>query len=197
MARLAHPAGERGIAASIARFGALQTISNYASMTPEQITADAAPGQPGPGEERAKVDEDWGVGEEGWVCVLDACSPVSGKREDDERAGNVLLARENVAVAAGSVGTKNRGIAQEMVGPTAGLTWKVTLEWLVRHTELPIALKGVQTYEDAYLAAPCHPQVRAIIVSNHGGRNLDTASPAVHTLLEVRKNCPEVFDSVE
>ena len=45
MARLAHPAGESGIAQACSRFGALQMISNNASLTPEQITADAKPGQ--------------------------------------------------------------------------------------------------------------------------------------------------------
>jgi isopentenyl diphosphate isomerase/L-lactate dehydrogenase-like FMN-dependent dehydrogenase len=41
------------------------------------------------------------------------------------------------------------------------------------------------------------PQVRGIILSNHGGRALDTAPPAVHTLLEIRKYCPEVFSKIE
>lgn len=40
MARLAHPAGEEGIARACGKFGALQIISNNASMTPEQIVAD-------------------------------------------------------------------------------------------------------------------------------------------------------------
>lgn len=39
------PAGEAGIARACSRFRALQTISNNASMTPEQIVTDAEPGQ--------------------------------------------------------------------------------------------------------------------------------------------------------
>jgi glutamate synthase domain-containing protein 2 len=62
---------------------------------------------------------------------------------------------------------------------------------------MPIVLKGLQTHEDAYLAAQYVPQVKAIILSNHGGRALDTAPPAVHTLLEIRKYCPEVFSRIE
>ncbi len=58
-------------------------------------------------------------------------------------------------------------------------------------------LKGLQTHEDAYLAMQHAPQVKAIILSNHGGRALDTAPPAVHTLLEIRKYCPEVFGKIE
>ena len=45
MARLAHPDGEAGIAKGISRFGALQIVSHNASMTPEQIVADAQEGQ--------------------------------------------------------------------------------------------------------------------------------------------------------
>ena len=41
------------------------------------------------------------------------------------------------------------------------------------------------------------PQIQAIILSNHGGRAADTAPPAIHTLLEIRRYCPEVFDKLE
>ncbi len=62
---------------------------------------------------------------------------------------------------------------------------------------MPIVLKGIQTHEDAYLASLYAPQVKAIILSNHGGRALDTAPPPIHTLLEIRKYCPEVFQKIE
>ena len=57
-------------------------------------------------------------------------------------------------------------------------------------------LKGLQTHEDAHLAS-LHPQIKGIILSNHGGRALDTAPPALHTLLEIRKYCPEVLTKLE
>jgi L-lactate dehydrogenase (cytochrome) len=41
------------------------------------------------------------------------------------------------------------------------------------------------------------PQVQGIILSNHGGRAADMAPPAVHTLLEIRKYCPEVFERLD
>jgi isopentenyl diphosphate isomerase/L-lactate dehydrogenase-like FMN-dependent dehydrogenase len=77
------------------------------------------------------------------------------------------------------------------------LTWKTTLPWLAAHTDLPIVLKGLQTHEDAFLAAKYAPQVKAIILSNHGGRAADTAPPAIHTLLEIRKYCPEILSKVQ
>ncbi|KAK3060644.1 hypothetical protein LTS18_008079 [Coniosporium uncinatum] len=82
-------------------------------------------------------------------------------------------------------------------GTAPDLTWKTTLPWLAKHTDLPIVLKGLQTHEDAFLAAQYAPQVRGIILSNHGGRALDTAPPAIHTLLEIRKYCPEVLEKLE
>jgi isopentenyl diphosphate isomerase/L-lactate dehydrogenase-like FMN-dependent dehydrogenase len=90
------------------------------------------------------------------------------------------------------------GVGQQLFwGTAADLAWKTTLKWLAQHTDLPIVLKGLQTHEDAYLAAQYAPQIKAIILSNHGGRALDTAPPAVHTLLEIRKYCPEVFSRIE
>jgi isopentenyl diphosphate isomerase/L-lactate dehydrogenase-like FMN-dependent dehydrogenase len=78
-----------------------------------------------------------------------------------------------------------------------GLSWKTTLPWLKKHTDLPIILKGILTHEDAYIASLHAPQVKGIILSNHGGRMLDTAPPPMHTLLEIRKYCPQVLEKLE
>ncbi len=205
MARLGHPVGEKGIAQGISRFGAMQIISTFASMTPEQIVADSAPGQIFGWQlyvesERAKSEKLLARVRKlqdkiKFVCLtLD--SPVMGKREDDERIGNTLVTREAPVPAPTQVGQSKSGVNAEMIGPAADLTWKTTLAWLSKHTDLPIVLKGIQTYEDAYLATKC-PQVKAIVLSNHGGRSLDTAPPAVHVLLEIRKYCPEVFEKAK
>ena len=205
MARLAHPAGEKGIAQGISRFGVLQMISNYASMTLEQITSDAAPGQifgwqlyvdrnrAKSEKEIAKVNS---MSDKFKFIALTIDSPVLGNREDDQRTGNALKTRDN-STSTLTEAQKKAIAAMPTPGPTTDLTWKTTLEWLVERTDLPIVLKGIQTYEDAYLAAKFAPMVKAIVVSNHGGRSLDTASPGVHTLLEIRKYCPEVFEKVE
>ncbi|KAL8951600.1 MAG: hypothetical protein Q9183_007446 [Haloplaca sp. 2 TL-2023] len=39
--------------------------------------------------------------------------------------------------------------------------------------------------------------VDGLVLSNHGGRNLDTAPPAILVLLDLHKNCPEVFEKME
>lgn len=57
-------------------------------------------------------------------------------------------------------------------------------------TDLPIAIKGIQSWEDATLCMEhgVHPWL-----SNHGGRQLEGAPSALDTLLEIRKNCPDVI----
>lgn len=61
-------------------------------------------------------------------------------------------------------------------------------------TTLPIAIKGIQTWEDALLCTQhgVHPWL-----SNHGGRQLNSAPSALETLIEIRKHCPEVFERCE
>ncbi|KAK5241668.1 hypothetical protein LTR40_013102, partial [Exophiala xenobiotica] len=82
-------------------------------------------------------------------------------------------------------------------GTDPTLTWTKTLPWLKKHTNKPIILKGLQCHEDAYYAAQHADQIKGIILSNHGGRAADTAPPAIHTLLEIRKYCPEVLTKLE
>jgi L-lactate dehydrogenase (cytochrome) len=216
MARLAHPDGEWGIAQACEKFGAMQIISQNASMTPEQIIKDAKPGQVFGWQlyvqtERSKSEAMLArmntQDSIKFICLtLDA--PVPGKREHDERSKNIgsnlpvrAAVQENQSVSKTSPDAKTpklAGVGQSLFwGTAADLTWRTTLPWLAKHTKKAIVLKGIQTHEDAYLASLHAPQVKAIILSNHGGRALDTAPPAVHTLLEIRKYCPEVFDRIE
>jgi isopentenyl diphosphate isomerase/L-lactate dehydrogenase-like FMN-dependent dehydrogenase/predicted heme/steroid binding protein len=208
MARLAHPDGEHGIAKAAARFGAMQVVSNNASMTPEQIAQDAAPGQVFGWQLYVQKTRDQSLAmlkrinampdRYKFICLtLDA--PVPGKRELDEKSNFERTFTVEAAVS-GSQARRpgGGGVGQQLFFGTAGdLTWKTALPWLASQTDLPIVLKGVQTHEDVYLAAKYAPQVKAVILSNHGGRALDTAPPAVHTLLECRKYCPEVFGMIE
>jgi lactate 2-monooxygenase len=67
--------------------------------------------------------------------------------------------------------------------PNLGLTWD-DLAWLRGQTDLPLLVKGVLTAEDALRARECG--VDGIVVSNHGGRQVDGAVAAVDALVEVR-----------
>jgi len=214
MARLGHPSGEAGIAEACRSFGALQIISNNASMTPEQIVADAGLDQAFGWQlyvqgDRTKSERMLArINKLGAIkfVALTLDSPVTGKREDDERSGNIIntmtesSSEEALYEHPENGSTKpvvNQAEDQVFTGLDPALTWTETLAWLAKHTNLPIVLKGIQTHEDAYIATKYTPQVKGIILSNHGGRSLDTAPPAVHTLLEIRKYCPEVFEKVD
>ncbi|KAJ1337304.1 L-lactate dehydrogenase (cytochrome) [Microdochium nivale] len=188
MAKLAHPAGESGIAAACSKFRALQIISQNASMSVPAIV-DAGKGTVFAWQ--LYVLKDIRATEKLLAriraipqvkfIVLTLDAPFPGKREADERF--------KMAEAAG-------GAPPRAWGTEASLTWQKSLAWLGLHTSLPIVLKGIQTHEDAY-AATLFPSVKGIILSNHGGRALDTTTTPVQTLLEIRKFCPQVFDKVD
>lgn len=223
MARLAHPDGEAGIARAAGHFGACQIVSNNASMTPEQVVAGSAAAG-GQGQvfgwqlyvqnDRAKSEAMLArirkmPGSYRFV-VLTLDAPVPGKREMDEKQGleaqGAAPAESRVdypALGADKEEDKAGGVGQALfAGTAADLTWQTTLPWLQEHAPgMPIVLKGLQTHEDVYLAARYAREnpgtVKAVILSNHGGRALDTAPPPLHTLLECRKYCPEVFRDIE
>ena len=72
--------------------------------------------------------------------------------------------------------------------PNVGLTWD-DLDWLREQTDLPLLVKGVLTAADARLALD--HGVDGIVVSNHGGRQVDGAVAALDALVEVRDALPE------
>jgi 4-hydroxymandelate oxidase len=77
---------------------------------------------------------------------------------------------------------------QEIMDPRrVPATWK-DVEWLRAFTKLPVILKGILDPDDAELAIQSGAE--GIVVSNHGGRNLDTAPASVDVL-------PEVVDRVQ
>jgi isopentenyl diphosphate isomerase/L-lactate dehydrogenase-like FMN-dependent dehydrogenase len=72
--------------------------------------------------------------------------------------------------------------------PNLGLTWN-DLDWLRGQTTLPILVKGVLTADDAQEAL--HHGVDGIVVSNHGGRQVDGSVAALDALVEVRDALPD------
>ena len=68
--------------------------------------------------------------------------------------------------------------------PNLGLTWG-DLAWLAEQTTLPLVVKGVLTADDARLAV--EHGVDGLVVSNHGGRQVDGAVAALDALPEVRE----------
>jgi lactate 2-monooxygenase len=65
-----------------------------------------------------------------------------------------------------------------------GLTWG-DLRWLRERTQLPLLVKGILRADDADQARDCGAD--GIVVSNHGGRQVDGAVAALDALVEVRE----------
>ncbi|KAH7021475.1 FMN-dependent dehydrogenase-domain-containing protein [Microdochium trichocladiopsis] len=202
MAKLAHPDGEIAIAKGCGEKGIIQTISTNASFPLEDIVAAGLPGQPFflqlyVNSERSKTEEllqsAHKLGIKAIFVTVDA--PVPGKREADERiaAGNLTSA---ISGAVATNDKKGGGLGRVMARYIdSTLCWD-DLAWIKKASGgLPIVLKGIQTAADAKKAA--EHGVEGILLSNHGGCSLDTTQPAMLTLLEMHKACPEVFGQVE
>lgn len=118
-----------------------------------------------------------------------------GKWESDER----LRADEVIAnpVTGGKTKARKKGYGLTMrMGNyiDQGMTWK-DLDWIRNQTDLPIVLKAIGCAADAKLAM--QHGVQGIMLSNHGGRNLDFSPPSILLLLEMHKNCPDIFDVMD
>lgn len=124
--------------------------------------------------------------------------PVVSKREADERVKSQGGNMAAIAINKGNTSTSPKGSQgltksnSSFIDPT--LNWK-DLQWLRTVTSLPILVKGVQRAQDARIAMEMG--FDGIVIGNHGGRAADTSTPAILVLLEVHRNCPEVFERMK
>lgn len=130
------------------------------------------------------------------ALFLTVDSPLPGKREADERIQTDETLTSAISGATARNDAKGGALGRVMGGYIdPRLSWS-DIPWLRKCLpDVPIVLKGIQTWMDARKALEAG--VDGIVVSNHGGRNLDTAPATVLVLLEMRRNCPEVFDGLE
>lgn len=187
--RMAHPDGEPGMARAAADVGTIMTLSTLATSTAAEVAA-AAPGAPrwyqlyvtkDRGVSQALVDAAVESGYQGIVVTVDA--PVPGRRERDLRSGfRVPLDLDMPAVTA-ALG-RSSGVSVEdffsIVDPA--LTWH-DLETFTTGCPLPVLVKGVHAPDDA--ARAVDHGAAAVIVSNHGGRQLDGVPATAHLLPDV------------
>lgn len=185
LARLAHPDGESAVARAAASVGVPMIVSTTASETLEE-TAAAAPDlnrwfQLYAVPDRAIVAdlvaraEDAGYG----ALVLTVDTPVLGRRERDLRGGWSLPAGIRLANLE-RYGAGLDGYAAQRKDP--GLAWDI-VAWIRSRTRLPLALKGILSGSDA--ARAVEAGVDGVIVSNHGGRQLDGVPATAEALPEV------------
>ena len=203
MARLVHEDGEKAIARACGPQNVIHSISTQASYPVEEIINDegVTPGQSFffqlyVNRDRKKSEEllahlqTLGVK----VLLVTIDGPVPGKREADER----VKAEDGLTIPSGAVAKNDTkgGAYGRIMGSfvDASLNWN-DVAWLRKYWHGSIVLKGVMTAMDAKLAAKHN--LDGIIISNHGGRNLDTAPASILVLLELQRCCPEVFDKLE
>ncbi|KAF8681200.1 CRM1 C terminal [Rhizoctonia solani] len=199
MAGLGDPAGEVNITKGAGKTGIVQGISSNASCTIDEIAAARTDPEKQPlffqlyvASDRAKsVQTIKRVEELGYRAIFFTVdAPVLGNRELDQRNRSGLLD----AGDDDEEGQKG-GVASTIDGYfDADIDWS-TLKWLKTVTKLPIILKGVQTVEDVELAA--EHGVQAVLLSNHGGRQLDYAPAGIDVLYELRQKRPDLFDKIE
>ena len=187
--RLANPEGECATARAAARAGTVMCLSTIATATPAEV-ADAAPGGRrwfqvyvfrDRGVTRSFVSEAEERGYEALVLTVDA--PRFGHRERDLRTGFVVPPEYAVPSFAAAVGGPVAATAAEMAeqfDPT--LSWG-DVEELASESSVPLLVKGILTAEDARLARD--HGAAGVVVSNHGGRQVDGVAASLDALPEV------------
>ena len=211
MQRLAHASGELGMKRGSAAANVHMLLSTM-STTPMEEVAEACGGQGGGtffqlyclkdrDLTRRMIERADRLGFRGIVITVDA--PVLGKRESDEQTRFALPDELDLAILAAEAADRDgsgEGTSGGGENWTGGLESRFgaqfstliddTLDWSVIDfcrgvTKLPIILKGVISAEDAKLAVK--HGVDAIVVSNHGGRQLDHCVGTLDVLQEVSR----------
>ena len=180
---LVHPEGELATARGTGEARTILTVSTFSTYSIEEIAAAAT----GPlwlqlyltrtmEATGSLVQRAEAAGYRAIVLTID--TPRTSRRERDVR-NNFVIAKAarsaNFVEPAGSDPVTVQ-ISRHITG-----TWE-TLDWLRSLTKLPILLKGILTAEDAFLAM--QHDIQGIIVSNHGGRQLDGAVESIEALPE-------------
>ncbi len=174
---LAHPEGECATASAAGRAGTLMVASTSSTRSLEEIAHAAS----GPlwfqlylhdaHSTQRLIERAITAGYRALVVTVD--SPRWGHKERSIRSNFRLPPHLQKA---------NFGPGDTVDDSRVNVTWE-SLAWLRSLTSLPIILKGILTAEDAEIAV--QHRVGGIIVSNHGGRQLDGVSASIEALPEV------------
>ncbi|MGH7719249.1 MAG: alpha-hydroxy acid oxidase [Gemmatimonadaceae bacterium] len=207
--KLAHPDGELAAARAARAAGTIMVASTAATYSVEEIAEAGARGTlwfqvyicKDRGFTRELVRRADAAGCQALVLTADV--PYLGRRERDVRNAfeipPTMSLRNFEPAADGGVQGAWSPHALSNTLPTGGpfdqhsrhlfdpsITWDV-IDWLRSITSMPVLVKGILTPEDARLAV--ERDVSGIIVSNHGGRQLDSVEPTISAL-------PRVVDAV-
>ena len=187
--RMAHPEGELAMARGASAAGTVMCLSTLATATIEEVAEASADGarwfQLYWSSDRGVVQDllDRAAANGFTALVLTVDLPELGRRERDLRTGFEIPEEIPVPIflsLAESVGAISPTDINWAVDKS--LTWR-DLEWLRSVSSLPLIVKGILTAEDALLAVESGAE--GVVVSNHGGRQLDGVAAALDALPEV------------
>jgi 4-hydroxymandelate oxidase len=189
--RLVHPEGELATVLGAAAMEAGMVVSTQASVSLEDVAATARSPlwfqlyiQPDRGFTGELIRRAEAAGYEALVITVDA--PVNGLRNREQRAGFRLPPGVEPVNLRGLTPSAACSSVFDPAYESGLPKWK-DLAWLKEQTRLPVLLKGVLAAEDA--AKALEAGVDGLIVSNHGGRTLDTVPSTLEAL-------PRVADQV-
>jgi isopentenyl diphosphate isomerase/L-lactate dehydrogenase-like FMN-dependent dehydrogenase len=186
--QLYHPDGDCATARAAAATGAAMAVSTFCTRSHEEIAASA----PGlvqwcqlyvfrdRGVTREHLAEAAGAGCSAVVLTVD--TPRLAQRERDLRVGFEVPSDLPLPYARAAVGDAAHNPAEQFSLLDDSVSWR-DLEWIAGEAKLPVVLKGVVTREDAETAV--EHGAAAVVVSNHGGRQLDGAPATLDALPEV------------
>jgi isopentenyl diphosphate isomerase/L-lactate dehydrogenase-like FMN-dependent dehydrogenase len=188
--RLVHPEGELAMARAAAGAGIVFCHSTLATTTPADVAAGAPAGRRwfqlyafrDEGVTRALTEQAVAAGYEAIVVTVDA--PPGGNRERDARTGFQIPPELGVPSVDAALGPAHGAltIGETFDLMTRSLTWE-DLGELAAEASVPVIVKGVLAAADAALAV--EHGAAAIVVSNHGGRQLDRSPASADVLAEV------------
>ena len=203
LAKTAGPDGETALGAGASAAGILHCAATPSSYPLEDILASTPKSQPfffqlyvdkQRHKSEAVLQKLAGLDQIKALFITIDLAVVS-KREADERIRTQEVTSVYMGGGKSTVDMKGGGLARStgsFLDPA--FSWN-DLAWVRKHTKLPIVLKGIQSAEDAKIALSMG--CSGIVVSNHGGRALDSSPGTILVLLEIRRDCPEIFDQME
>lgn len=206
--KLADPDGELATARGVGAAGTLMTLSSLSTCRLEDVASAAS----GPLWFQLYINKDRGFTRSlvqravaaGYKAIVVTCdTPCWGVREGDVRNGfrlpagiepvNLMSSDSRSESLSHHGGSGMGDIMSWMLDPS--LTWK-DITWIAGETSLPVLVKGICRGEDARMAIEAG--AAGVIVSNHGGRQLDGAPATIealpHVVEAVGKKVPVLVD---
>ncbi|KAE9398745.1 hypothetical protein BT96DRAFT_920627 [Gymnopus androsaceus JB14] len=206
LAKLGHPLGEVNITRGCAPSKIVQIVSTAASLSYAEIAAASSPSQTlffqyyKLKDDTVALKSIREIERLGYRAIcLSVDIVVPSTRDRDVKSSWVLDAQENgVKVYNEGEADVDAGLGNAgslIVNGDRDMTWEKTIPWLRSVTKLPLVIKGIQSVEDAILAAEAG--VDGILISNHGGRQLEYSLPPLEILYRLRTQRPEIFQKLE